>query len=157
HHHPDPSLPENLADLQQTVRLRACDFGVAFDGDGDRLGAVDDKGRIVAPDHLLMLFADDVLSRKPGATIIADVETSDAVFKRVQEKGGVPLMWKTGHALIKTKMIETGAAFGGEASGHIFFADEYFGYDDGLYAAMRLIRLVVESGKKLSQLIDSLP
>ncbi|MEJ0010506.1 MAG: phosphomannomutase/phosphoglucomutase [Alphaproteobacteria bacterium] len=156
-HHPDPSDPENLRDLQQLIAARGADLGVAFDGDGDRLGAVDDKGRVVAPDHLLMLFADEVLKHNPGATILADVKTSDMFFARVKEKGGVPLMWKTGHALIKSKMRESGALFAGEASGHIFFADEYLGFDDGLYAAVRLIRLVHDSGKKLSQLIDDLP
>lgn len=156
-HHPDPADAENLVALQQAVRDSALDVGVAFDGDGDRMGAVDDLGRVVSPDHLLMLLADDVLSRHPGATIIADVKTSDAFFTRVKEKGGTPLMWMTGHAHIKTKMAETGAKFAGEASGHLFFADEYYGYDDGLYAAMRLIRLVANSGKKLSQLVDALP
>ncbi len=154
-HHPDPAVPENLKDLQQAVH--GCAFGVAFDGDGDRIGAVDDKGRLVAPDHLLMLFADDVLKRKRNVIIMADVKTSDAFFTRVEAKGGTPLMWKTGHALIKTKMREVGAAFAGEASGHIFFADDYYGYDDGLYAAMRLARIVAESGLPLSQLIDALP
>jgi phosphomannomutase len=132
-------------------------MGVAFDGDGDRMGAVDDKGRILSPDHLLMLFADDILKRHPGAMMIADVKTSDSFFNRVKAHGGAPLMWMTGHAHIKTKLAETGAKFAGEASGHIFFADEYFGYDDGLYAALRLARLVAESGKKLSALVDALP
>lgn len=156
-HHPDPSVPENLEDLQKAVTKHGCGLGVAFDGDGDRLGVVDDKGRIVAPDHLLMLLSDDVLKRKRDVTIIADVKTSDAFFTRVENKGGTPLMWKTGHALIKSKMREVKAAFAGEASGHIFFADDYYGFDDGLYAAMRVIRIVAESGQKLSKLIDALP
>lgn len=158
-HHPDPAEPENLEALQNTMHTAkgAISMGVAFDGDGDRMGAVDDKNRILSPDHVLMLFADDVLKRHPGATIIADVKTSDSFFKRVAEKGGVPLMWMTGHAHIKTKLAETGAKFAGEASGHIFFADEYFGYDDGIYAALRLARIVAESGKKLSELVDALP
>jgi len=143
-HHPDPADPHNLADLQRTVLANGCALGVAFDGDGDRMGAVDDRGRIVSPDHLLMLLADDVLSRHAGASIIADVKTSDSVFERIAAQGGTPLMWMTGHALIKTKMQEIGAKFAGEASGHLFFADEYFGYDDGIYAALRLIRLVTQ-------------
>lgn len=155
-HHPDPSVAKNLKDLQAAISGDVV-LGLAFDGDGDRLGVVDDLGRIVSPDHLLMLLADDVLSRAPGAAIIADVKTSDAFFARVKEKGGQALMWKTGHAHIKTKMREVNAAFAGEASGHLFFADEYYGYDDGLYAATRVIRIVAESGKKLSELIDALP
>ncbi len=156
-HHPDPSDPKNLIQLQEAVTGAECDIGLALDGDGDRLGVIDDKGRIVSPDHLLMLFADDVLKQNPGATLIADVKTSDAWFKRVAQQGGQPLMWKTGHAHIKTKMRETGALFGGEASGHIFFADGYFGYDDGLYAALRTVAIVAASGQKLSALIDALP
>jgi phosphomannomutase len=156
-HHPDPSVAENMNDLQNAVTRNACALGVAFDGDGDRLGVVDDKGRLVAPDHLLMLLASDVLARKPGSTIIADVKTSDTFFAFVKALGGIPLMWKTGHAHIKTKMREVAASFGGEASGHLFFADDYYGYDDGLYAAARIIRIVAESGKKLSELVDALP
>jgi len=157
-HHPDPSVPENLEDLQKVIGVdRSLAFGVAFDGDGDRMGAVDDMGRTISPDHLLMLLADDVLSRNAGATIIADVKTSDSFFQRVQRQGGVPLMWMTGHAHIKTKLAAIGAKFAGEASGHLFFADEYYGYDDGIYAALRLARIVAESGKKLSQLVDALP
>ena len=157
-HHPDPAVAENLEELQHAITTHDnLAMGVAFDGDGDRMGAVDDLGRILSPDHLLMLLADDVLTRSPGATIIADVKTSDRFFSRVKEKGGVPLMWMTGHAHIKTKLAETSAKFAGEASGHIFFADEYFGYDDGIYAALRLARIVAESGKKLSELVDALP
>ena len=157
-HHPDPSVPENLIDLQKAIAANpGLAFGVAFDGDGDRLGVVDDKGRVVQPDHLLMLLARDVLTRSKHATIIADVKTSDAFFADVTAHGGQPLMGKTGHALIKAKMRETGAAFAGEASGHLFFADEYHGYDDGIYAALRVARIVAESGKKLSALIDALP
>ncbi len=159
HHHPDPSVPENLNDLKKAIAAAKGQLalGVAFDGDGDRMGAVDDKGRNLSPDHLLMLLADDVLKRSPGATIIADVKTSDHFFTRVKAKGGVPLMWLTGHAHIKTKLAAVGAKFAGEASGHLFFADEYYGYDDGIYAALRLARIVAESGKKLSELIDELP
>lgn len=158
-HHPDPSVAANMADLQATLRAAngAIALGVAFDGDGDRMGAVDDLGRIVTPDHLLMLLAADVLARSGGATIIADVKTSERFFEHVRTQGGEPLMWITGHAHIKSKLAETGGKFAGEASGHIFFADEYYGYDDGIYAALRLVRIVAGSGKKLSELIDALP
>jgi phosphomannomutase len=156
-HHPDPSDPANLTSLQEAVLRNQCAVGVAFDGDGDRMGAVDDLGRIIVPDHLLMLFALDVLSRHPGATIMADVKTSDSFFEFVKKNGGNPLMWKTGHAHFKVKMPEVNAQFGGEASGHLFFADEYFGYDDGLYAAIRLARIVAQSEQKLSSMVDALP
>ena len=157
-HHPDPSVPANMKHLQDAVKSNPqLAFGVAFDGDGDRVGVVDDLGRLVSPDHLLMLLARDVLSRHPNAVILGDVKTSDHFFHDVAAHGGKPLMWKTGHALIKQKMHETGAKFAGEASGHIFFADDYFGYDDGIYAALRVARIVAAAGKKLSELIDALP
>lgn len=159
-HHPDPAVAANMADLQQAIRTAGSAplaMGFAFDGDGDRMGAVDDRGRILSPDHLLMLLADDVLANHPGATIIADTKTSDRFFERVRARGGEPLMWLTGHAHIKTKLAETNGCFAGEASGHIFFNDEYFGYDDGIYAALRLLRLTAASGKPLSELVDALP
>ena len=156
-HHPDPADPHTLETLQQTVRDKGAALGLAFDGDGDRMGAVDELGRIVSPDHLLMLLARDVLVRRPGARIMADVKTSDAFFAFVRAHGGIPEMGKTGHAHFKTAMPELGIIFGGEASGHLFFADEYFGYDDGIYAALRLARIVAESDKKLSELVDALP
>lgn len=156
-HHPDPSVPDNLRDLQQAVSQQQCQLGLAFDGDGDRLGAVDDLGRIIAPDHLLMLLSDAVLSGTPDATIIADVKTSQSVFDRIDSKGGSALMWKTGHSHIKSKMKEVGAAFAGEASGHLFFADRYFGFDDGLYAALRLIEIASHLDEPLSAIIDRLP
>jgi phosphomannomutase len=156
-HHPDPAEPENLHEVQRAVAEHQCAFGVAFDGDGDRLGVVDDQGRLVSPDHLLMLFAFDVLTRHAGATILADVKTSDIFFEQVKKHGGNPVMWKTGHAHMKTKMPEMKAIFAGEASGHLFFADEYFGYDDGIYAALRLARIVAEADVTLSALVDALP
>lgn len=156
-HHPDPADPHNLVALQEAVKVQQCALGVAFDGDGDRMGAVDELGRVIAPDHLLMLFAFDILSRHKGATIIADVKTSDMFFELVKKHGGVPLMWKTGHAHIKMKMPEVNAQFAGEASGHLFFADEYYGYDDGIYAALRLARIVAEAEQPLSAMIDALP
>lgn len=156
-HHPDPAEPANMKALSDAVLADKRAFGVAFDGDGDRMGAVDDLGRPIAPDHLLMLFAFDILTRHAGATIIGDVKTSDLFFDMVKTHGGNPLMWKTGHAHIKTKMPEVGAKFAGEASGHLFFADEYYGYDDGIYAALRLARMVAESDVPLSAMIDALP
>ena len=156
-HHPDPSVPENLQDLIRTVREQKCDFGVAFDGDGDRIGAVDEKGGILWGDQLLAIMAKPVLKKNPGATIIADVKASAVLFDEIRRLGGTPLMWKTGHSLIKTKMAETGALLAGEMSGHMFFADDYFGYDDGLYAAVRLLALMAEVKQTLSALRSRLP
>jgi phosphomannomutase len=156
-HHPDPTVPENLRDLQDAVKKEGADFGVAFDGDADRIGAVDGKGRIVAGDQLLAIYASEVLKHSPGATIIADVKASQALFDKVKEMGGVPVMWKTGHSLIKVKMAETKSPLAGEMSGHIFFADKYYGYDDAIYAAVRLLSLVGSSGKTLAAWRDSLP
>src|SRR5690606_26318065 len=135
-HHPDPTVEENLEDLRSLVSAKSLDFGVAFDGDGDRIGAIDGQGRVIWGDQLLMIYAEDLLNRRPGATIIADVKASRALFDRVGELGGTPLMWKTGHSLIKSKMKEIHAPLAGEMSGHVFFADEYYGYDDALYAAI---------------------
>ncbi len=156
-HHPDPSVDANLADLRQAVALGRLDFGLAFDGDGDRLGVVDGKGRALAGDQLLMLFAEDVLKRQAGATVIADIKASGALFDRVRALGGVPLMWKTGHSHIKSKMKETGALLGGEMTGHVFLADDYYGFDDALYAAVRLIAATVRLGRSVTQLHDALP
>jgi len=156
-HHPDPTVPENLEQIIAEVREKKLDLGIAFDGDGDRLGVVDDEGEILWGDQLLMLYAADVLREKQGATIIADVKASSALFEEVARLGGVPLMWKTGHSLIKSKMAETGAPLAGEMSGHLFFADKYYGFDDALYAAVRLLGLLSRSGKKLSDLRKALP
>jgi phosphomannomutase len=156
-HHPDPSDPKNMVQLSEAVVGSKADIGLALDGDGDRLGVVDDKGRLVSPDHLLMLFADDVLAYTPAATIVADVKTSDAVFDRITKAGGTAVMHNTGHAHIKARMRELDAAFGGEASGHIFFADRYFGFDDGLYAALRMLAILASRGEPLSARIDALP
>jgi phosphomannomutase len=156
-HHPDPSVPENLQQVADAVRKREFDLGIAFDGDGDRIGVVDQRGEMLFGDQLLMLYAADVLAENPGAIIIADVKTSQALFDEVTRLGGKPLMWKTGHSLIKSKMAETGAKLAGEMSGHMFFADKYYGYDDALYAAVRLLSLLSRSGKKLSQLCEALP
>jgi phosphomannomutase len=156
-HHPDPTVPENLADLQRLVADKNLDFGIAFDGDGDRIGAIDGQGRIIWGDQLLMIFAEDLLNRMPGATIIADVKASRALFDRVAELGGKPLMWKTGHSLIKSKMKETHAPLAGEMSGHVFFADEYYGYDDALYAAVRLIAASARLGQSVTALRSAMP
>jgi phosphomannomutase len=156
-HHPDPTEEANLADLKALVLAKGLDFGIAFDGDGDRVGAVDGLGRVVWGDQLLSILAAPVLKAEPGATIIADVKASQALFERIAELGGRPLMWKTGHSLIKSKMKETGAPLAGEMSGHIFFAHDYYGYDDALYAAVRLIRAVSEAGGSLTALRDAMP
>jgi len=156
-HHPDPTVEKNLADLKQLVADKGLDFGIAFDGDGDRIGAVDGKGRVIWGDQLLMILAGPVLEEQPGATIIADVKASQKLFDRVAEMGGAPLMWKTGHSLIKSKMKETGAPLAGEMSGHIFFKHRWYGFDDALYAAVRLIEAVSASGKSLTELKSEMP
>ena len=156
-HHPDPTVAANLVDLQKHVAEHDCELGIAFDGDADRIGVVDGRGRILWADQLMMLFAEDVLRDDPGATIIADVKSSQVLFDEIARHGGVPVMWKTGHSLIKSKMAETGAPLAGEMSGHIFFADRYFGFDDGLYAAVRLLSLLERKGMTLAELRDELP
>jgi phosphomannomutase len=156
-HHPDPTEEKNLADLRALVAEKGLDFGVAFDGDGDRIGAIDGEGRIIWGDQLLAIFAEPVLKDVPGATIIADVKASQALFDRVAELGGKPLMWKTGHSLIKSKMKETGSPLAGEMSGHIFFKHQYYGFDDALYAAVRLIRAASAAGKSVTQLRSEMP
>ncbi|HWT13028.1 MAG TPA: phosphomannomutase/phosphoglucomutase, partial [Allosphingosinicella sp.] len=156
-HHPDPTDERNLADLQRLVREQGLDFGVAFDGDGDRIGAVDGEGRVIWGDQLLAILAEPVLEALPGSTIIADVKASQALFDRVAALGGTPCMWKTGHSLIKSKMKETGAPLAGEMSGHIFFGHEYYGFDDGIYSAVRLIRAVTSLCGSLTALKDAMP
>ena len=156
-HHPDPTEEKNLADLKKLVIDKGLDLGIAFDGDGDRIGAVDGQGRVIWGDQLLSILAAPVLEDVPGATIIADVKASQALYDRVAELGGEPLMWKTGHSLIKQKMKETGSPLAGEMSGHVFFAHDYYGFDDALYAAVRLIRALGRLGKPLAQLRDEMP
>jgi phosphomannomutase len=156
-HHPDPTVEANLQDLKNSVLTNDCDIGVAFDGDGDRVGVVDDKGEVLWGDQLMCLFARDVLEEHPGATIIADVKASQVLFDEIKKAGGVPMMWKTGHSLIKAKMKETKSPLAGEMSGHIFFADRYFGFDDGIYAAIRIINIILKEGKPLSEIRKSLP
>lgn len=156
-HHPDPTEEKNLADLKRLVTEKQLDFGLAFDGDGDRIGAVDGQGRVIWGDQLLSILAVPVLKEEPGATIIADVKASQMLYDRIAELGGTPLMWKTGHSLIKTKMRETRAPLAGEMSGHIFFAHDYYGFDDALYAAVRLIRAVHMIGRSMTEIRSSMP
>ena len=156
-HHPDPTEEKNLADLKTLVAEKGLDFGVAFDGDGDRIGAVDSEGRVIWGDQLLAILAEPVLKDEPGATIIADVKASQALFDRIAALGGKPLMWKTGHSMIKSLMRETGSPLAGEMSGHIFFRHQYYGFDDALYAAVRLIRAASASGKSVTQLRGEMP
>jgi phosphomannomutase len=156
-HHPDPTVEANLADLKALVEREQLDFGIAFDGDGDRIGAVDGLGRVIWGDQLLAILAGPVLAAEPGATIIADVKASQILFDRIAELGGQPLMWKTGHSLIKSKMKEVGAPLAGEMSGHIFFKHRWYGFDDALYAAVRLIEAVSTSGQSLTQIMDAMP
>jgi len=156
-HHPDPTVPRNLAQLVAEVKHLKADVGVAFDGDADRLGVVDDEGEILFGDQILAILARDVLARRPGATIIADVKASQALFDEIARAGGVPLMWKTGHSLVKAKMAETGAPLAGEMSGHIFYADKWYGFDDGIYAAVRLLGVVARMDSPLSEARKALP
>ncbi|MFT5329761.1 MAG: phosphomannomutase [Parasphingorhabdus sp.] len=151
-HHPDPTEEKNLADLKALVAEKGLDFGVAFDGDGDRIGAIDGEGRVIWGDQLLQIYAEDVLKSVPGATIIADVKASQALYDRIAALGGEPLMWKTGHSLIKSKMKETGSPLAGEMSGHVFFKHDYYGFDDAPYAAIRLIQAATNIGKSVTQL-----
>jgi phosphomannomutase len=156
-HHPDPTEEKNLADLKALVAEKNLHFGLAFDGDGDRIGAIDGEGRVIWGDQLLMIYAEDLLRQEPGSTIIADVKASKALFDRVSELGGQPLMWKTGHSLIKSKMKEVHSPLAGEMSGHVFFAHQYYGYDDALYAAIRLIAASVRLGKTVTELRGEMP
>jgi phosphomannomutase len=156
-HHPDPTVEANLADLKLLVADKKLDFGIAFDGDGDRIGAVDGEGRVIWGDQLMLILAGPVLKAEPGATIIADVKASQVLFDGIAALGGRPLMWKTGHSLIKSKMKETGAPLAGEMSGHIFFKHRWYGFDDALYAAVRLIEAISQSGKSVTAIMDAMP
>ncbi len=155
-HHPDPSKPENLQDLIATLKKSNAELGLAFDGDGDRLGVVTKSGKIIYPDRQLMLFAEAVLSRNPGAEVIFDVKSTRTLFPWIRKHGGKPLMWKTGHSLLKAKLKETGAPLAGEMSGHIFFKDRWYGFDDGLYAGARLLEIVSRAANPSSTL-EALP
>jgi phosphomannomutase/phosphoglucomutase len=156
-HHPDPTVPENLSMLIDKVKQEKADLGIAYDGDADRLGAVDEKGNILWGDELLVLFARDVLKRNPGATIISEVKCSQRLYDDIGKNGGQAIMWKAGHSLLKAKMKETKALLAGEMSGHMFFKERYFGYDDAVYASLRLLEILAASGKPLSSLLADLP
>jgi phosphomannomutase/phosphoglucomutase len=156
-HHPDPTVPKYLKQLIDTVREKQADVGIAFDGDADRIGAVDDQGNVIFGDQLMIIYAREILSRKPGATFIGEVKCSQVMYDEIRKHGGNAIMWRTGHSLIKAKMKEEQAELAGEMSGHMFFADRYYGYDDALYAACRLLEIVARSDRPLSAMLADLP
>jgi len=156
-HHPDPTIPEALEDLIKTVIESKADVGVAYDGDGDRIGVIDDKGNILWGDQIMIFFSQDILSSNPGATIISEVKASKVLYEEIEKLGGRPIMWKTGHSLMKKKIKEEKAFLAGEMSGHIFFADRYFGFDDAIYSSARLIEFLSRREEKLSQMLSKLP
>jgi phosphomannomutase / phosphoglucomutase len=156
-HHPDPTLPEAMEDLVKRVRETGADFGVGYDGDGDRIGVVDDQGRLLWGDQLMIVFSRDILPAHPGATVISEVKASKLLYEEIERLGGRPIMWKTGHSLIKKKIKEEKALLAGEMSGHIFFADRFFGFDDAIYASARLAEILSRSEKKLSAMLADLP
>jgi phosphomannomutase len=156
-HFPDPTIEENLEQLKSELKAQKADIGIAFDGDADRIGVIDSHGRVIWGDQLLTFFALDILKTDPGATIIADVKASNIFVKKVSEAGGNPIIWRTGHSLIKTKMLEEDAVLAGEMSGHIFFKDKYYGYDDALYAGLRLLDIISRNNIKLDDFLDTLP
>ena len=156
-HHPDPTLPENLRHLVQRVSDTSADLGIAFDGDADRIGVVDRKGKVLWGDQLMILFSIDLLKRHPGAKIIGEVKCSQVLYDDIRKNGGVPIMWKAGHSLIKAKMKEEGALLAGEMSGHLFFAERYFGYDDAIYAGARLLEILTSENRELDELLAGVP
>ena len=156
-HHPDPTVEKYLTSLRAAVEERQAELGIAFDGDADRVGALDEHGNVIWGDQLMLIFAREILTRKPGATFIVDVKCSQVLYDELRRLGGNPIMWKTGHSLIKAKMKESHAELAGEMSGHIFFADRYYGFDDAMYAACRLLEIVAVSGKPLSAQLEGLP
>lgn len=156
-HHPDPTVLENLSDLMQAVRDHRADVGIGYDGDADRIGAVDEQGQVLWGDRLLVLYARDILLEKPGSTIISEVKASQSLYDDIAKRGGRAVMWKTGHSLIKAKMKEEAAVLAGEMSGHMFFADRYFGYDDAVYASCRLVEILAKAQQPLSALVSDLP
>jgi len=156
-HHPDPTVLENLADLMQAVKNLRADVGIGYDGDADRIGAVDEQGEVLWGDRLLVVYARDILAANPGSTVISEVKASQSLYDDIAAKGGRPIMWKTGHSLIKSKMKEESAVLAGEMSGHMFFADRYFGYDDAVYASCRLIEILAKGARPLSALVSDLP
>ena len=156
-HFPDPTVPENLRFLVEKVKAIGADVGVGYDGDADRIGAVDEKGNVIFGDYLLVLFAREILSRKPGAAIISEVKSSQNLYDDIARHGGRPVMWKAGHSLIKAKMKEENAELAGEMSGHVFFRDRYLGFDDAIYASARLFEILAKEGRPLSALLSDLP
>jgi phosphomannomutase/phosphoglucomutase len=156
-HHPDPTVPKNLEALVARVKAKKAKVGLAFDGDADRLGAIDESGNVIWGDKLMILFSRGLLAKKPGATILGEVKCSQTLYDDIAKHGGKPVIWKTGHSLIKTKMKETGALLAGEMSGHLFFADRYFGYDDAIYGALRLLEIIAESPKSLGEMLADVP
>ncbi len=156
-HHPDPTLPEALEDLIKKVAETEADLGIAYDGDSDRIGVIDDKGKIIWGDMLMVLFSRDILPKNPGATVISEVKASKLLYDEIEKLGGRPIMWKTGHSLIKKKIKEEQALLAGEMSGHIFFADRFFGFDDAIYSSARVLEILSRSEKKLSELLADLP
>lgn len=156
-HHPDPTVAENLVQLQQTVAAHRCDLGIGFDGDGDRIGVLDAGGRILWGDQLLIVLARDVLKRHPGAPILADVKASQILFDEIARAGGKPVMMETGHSLIKARLAETGGPLAGEMSGHVFFADRWYGFDDAIYVAVRLLGILGRAEESLAEMLDKLP
>ena len=156
-HHPDPTLPENLETMMRTIQEEKADLGIAFDGDADRIGVVDDAGNIIWGDRLLAIFSRHILKDNPGATIVSEVKCSQTLFDDIRKHGGNPIMWKAGHSLIKAKMKEENALLGGEMSGHMFFSHRYFGYDDAIYTAGRLLELLSHTDRKLSEILSDLP
>lgn len=156
-HHPDPSEPENLEDLQKKVLETGADIGIAFDGDADRIGVVDEKGNVIYGDRILLMYARALLKKKPGSTIIGDVKCSQFVYDDIEARGGNAIMWKTGHSLIKAKMKETNAALAGEMSGHVFFKDRWFGFDDAIYSAARMLEILDEDDRPVSEMLADIP
>ena len=156
-HHPDPTVLENLSDLMQAVKDHRADVGIGYDGDADRIGAVDEQGQVLWGDRLLVLYARDILAEKPGSTIISEVKASQSLYDDIAKRGGRAIMWKTGHSLIKSKMKAESAVLAGEMSGHMFFADRYFGYDDAVYASCRLVEILAKAQQPLSALVSDLP
>lgn len=156
-HHPDPTVLENLDDLVHAVTQHKADVGIGYDGDADRIGAIDERGEVLWGDRLMVVYSRDILGVKPGSTIISEVKASQSLYDDIAKHGGKPIMWKTGHSLIKAKMKSEKAVFAGEMSGHMFFADRYFGYDDAIYASCRLVEILAKTGKSLSSLVADLP
>jgi len=156
-HHPDPTVEKNVEVLRKTVLETGADVGIGYDGDGDRIGVIDDQGNIIWGDYLMVIFARDILREHKGACFVSEVKCSTNLFDEVRRNGGVPVMWKAGHSLIKQKMRETGALLGGEMSGHVFFADKFFGYDDAIYASLRLLEIMGKDGRPLSEFLKDLP